>query len=179
MKKLLAALLASAAALAGPGHRPGQDQGIPHRHPRRRERPGPPASNECVRDLHRGSCSASEKVFPPADYDGVIQGLLGGTLDIAGLGASAYAKVYLTNPERSTPILVKTNSTARPATTRSVARKDSGITTLADMKGKKLGFADPNSTSGYLIPSVEIPQGNRRDDGQRRLLRRGRLHRRP
>jgi hypothetical protein len=38
-----------------------------------------------------------EKVslFPAADYDGVIQGLLGGTLDYAELGASGYAKVYL------------------------------------------------------------------------------------
>jgi phosphonate transport system substrate-binding protein len=26
------------------------------------------------------------------------------------------------------------------------------------MKGKKFGFGDPNSTSGYLVPSVEIPQ---------------------
>lgn len=25
------------------------------------------------------------------------------------------------------------------------------------MKGKRFGFGDPNSTSGYLIPSVEIP----------------------
>ncbi len=28
---------------------------------------------------------------------------------------------------------------------------------LEDMKGKKFGFGDPNSTSGYLIPSIEIP----------------------
>ncbi len=34
-----------------------------------------------------------------------------------------------------------------------VARKDSGIKTLADIKGKKLGFADPDSTSGYLDPA--------------------------
>ena len=34
-----------------------------------------------------------------------------------------------------------------------VARKDSGIKTLADIKGKKLGFADPDSTSGYLVPA--------------------------
>ena len=26
------------------------------------------------------------------------------------------------------------------------------------MKGKSFGFGDPNSTSGYLIPSVEIPK---------------------
>ena len=39
-----------------------------------------------------------------------------------------------------------------------VARADSGIKTLADMKGKKLGFADPDSTSGYLVPSVTLPK---------------------
>ena len=38
------------------------------------------------------------------------------------------------------------------------ARKDSGITSLEDMKGKTFGFGDPNSTSGYLIPSIEIPK---------------------
>jgi phosphonate transport system substrate-binding protein len=38
-----------------------------------------------------------------------------------------------------------------------VARKDSGIRTLEDLKGKKLGYADPDSTSGYLIPAVTLP----------------------
>ena len=38
------------------------------------------------------------------------------------------------------------------------ARKDSGIASLDDMEGKVFGFGDPNSTSGYLIPSIEIPQ---------------------
>ncbi len=42
-----------------------------------------------------------EKVslFPAADYDGTIQGLLGGTLDYAELGASGYAKIYLENKD--------------------------------------------------------------------------------
>ena len=39
-----------------------------------------------------------------------------------------------------------------------VASKDSGIKTLADLKGKKLGFADPDSTSGYLVPNVSLPK---------------------
>ncbi|PWJ21873.1 phosphate/phosphite/phosphonate ABC transporter binding protein [Jannaschia seohaensis] len=35
---------------------------------------------------------------------------------------------------------------------------DSGIAALSDVQGKVFGFGDPNSTSGFLIPSVEIPQ---------------------
>jgi phosphonate transport system substrate-binding protein len=37
-----------------------------------------------------------------------------------------------------------------------VVRKDSGITSLEQMKGHSLAFADPNSTSGYLIPSATL-----------------------
>ena len=101
-----------------------------------------------------------EKVslFPAADYDGVVQGLLGGTLDYAELGASGYAKVYLADPKAVEPILttIQTDgSTGYYAIM--VARKDSGIKSLEDMKGKKLGFADPDSTSGFLVPSVSLP----------------------
>ncbi|WP_419914214.1 phosphonate ABC transporter substrate-binding protein [Hoeflea sp.] len=101
-----------------------------------------------------------EKVslFLAADYDGVVQGLLGGTLDYAELGASGYAKVYLADPKAVEPILttIQTDgSTGYYAVM--VARKDSGIKTLDDMKGKKLGFADPDSTSGFLVPSVSLP----------------------
>ncbi|TDW25219.1 phosphonate transport system substrate-binding protein [Rhizobium azibense] len=102
-----------------------------------------------------------EKVsfFPAADYDGVVQGLLGGTLDYAELGASAYAKVYLANSKAVEPILttVQTDG-ATGYYSVMVARKDSGLKKLEDMKGKKLGFADPDSTSGYLVPLVTLPE---------------------
>ena len=102
-----------------------------------------------------------EKVslFPAADYDGVVQALLGGTLDYAELGASGYAKVVLANPEAVEPILttVQTDG-SKGYYSVMVARKDSGIAKLEDMKGKKLGFADPDSTSGYLVPLVTLPE---------------------
>lgn len=116
-------------------------------------------SNECVRAYTEQALGVPTKVFTPADYDGVIQGLLGGTIDMAWLGASAYAKTYLTDPEAVDVVLVKTNLDGSYAYhSIGLARKDSGITSLEDMKGKKFGFGDPNSTSGYLIPAVEIPQ---------------------
>ncbi len=97
-------------------------------------------------------------VFPAADYDGVIQGLLGGTLDYAELGASGYAKLYLENADAAEPILttVQTDGSTGYHSVM-VARKDSGMTDVMEMKGKKLGFADPDSTSGFLIPTVTLP----------------------
>jgi len=114
---------------------------------------------ECLVD-HLKEDMGFEKVslFPAADYDGVIQGLLGGTLDYAELGASGYAKTYLENPDAVEPILttVQTDGSTGYYSIM-VARKDSGMTKLEDMKGKKLGFADPDSTSGFLVPNVTLP----------------------
>ena len=102
-----------------------------------------------------------EKVslFPAADYDGVIQGLLGGTLDFAELGASGYAAVAIKDPKAVTPIL--TTQQADGSTgyySIGLALKSSGIKTIKDAKGKKLGYADPDSTSGYLVPLTQIPK---------------------
>lgn len=116
-------------------------------------------SNECLRRYTEELLGVPTKLFTPADYDGVIQGLLGGSLDMAWLGASAYAKAYLTDPNAVEPYLVKTNlDGSYTYYSIAFARKDSGITSLEGVKGKKFGFGDPNSTSGYLIPSIEIPQ---------------------
>jgi len=116
-------------------------------------------SNQCLADKAAELLGVETKLFAPADYNGVIQGLLGGTIDTAFLGASGYAKVFLTDPEAVEPILVKVNTDGGYGYySVGFARKDSGIESLDDMKGKVFGFGDPNSTSGYLIPSIEIPE---------------------
>jgi phosphonate transport system substrate-binding protein len=116
------------------------------------------ASNECLRSYAEEALGVPVALFAPADYNGVIQGLLGGTLDMAWLGASAYAAVYVENPDQVEPVLVKTNLDGSfTYYSIGIARADSGITSLADMKDNVFGFGDPNSTSGYLIPLVEIP----------------------
>ena len=114
-------------------------------------------SNECYRAAIEKELGVPVKVFTPADYDGVIQGLLGGTLDMAWLGASGYAKIFLTDPEAVTPVLTKQNLDGSTGYySIGFARADSGITSMDDAKGKAFAFAEPNSTSGYLIPGAEL-----------------------
>ena len=116
-------------------------------------------SYECLRGYTEERLGVPAKLFAPADYNGVIQGLLGGTLDMAWLGASAYAAVHLQDPEAVEAVLVKINLDGSYGYhSIGFARKDAGIESLEDMQGKVFGFGDPNSTSGYLIPSIEIPQ---------------------
>ncbi len=115
---------------------------------------------QCLSDHLKTELSVEKvSLFPAADYDGTIQGLLSGTIDYAELGASGYAKIFLADPNAVSPVLttVQTDG-ATGYYTIMVARKDSGIKTLADAKGKSIGFADPDSTSGYLIPMVDLPK---------------------
>jgi phosphonate transport system substrate-binding protein len=115
------------------------------------------ASQECYRAKLEEALGVPVKLFTPADYDGVIQGLLGGTLDMAWLGASAYAKIYLTDPTAVDLTLTKMNADGSTGYySFGFARADSGITSMEDAAGKSFAFADPNSTSGYLVPAAEL-----------------------
>jgi phosphonate transport system substrate-binding protein len=117
-------------------------------------------SYQCLVDKLPGVLGVEKvSLFPAADYDGVVQGLLGGTLDYAELGASGFAKIYLADAKAVEPILttIQTDGSMGYYSIM-VARKDKGYMTLENLKGKKLGFADPDSTSGYLVPLVTLPE---------------------
>lgn len=114
-------------------------------------------NQECFRAKIEESLGVPVKLFAPADYDGVIQGLLGGTIDYAWLGASAFAKIHLTDPAAVELKLTKQNvDDSTGYYSIGFARADSGITSMDDAKGKIFAFADPNSTSGYLVPGAEL-----------------------
>jgi phosphonate transport system substrate-binding protein len=97
------------------------------------------------------------QLFPASDYAGVLQGLLAGQLEFAGLGSSGYAGIVLQDPDAVEP-LYTTMQVDGSLGYYSVmyTRADSGIESLEDMEGRSLAFADPNSTSGYLVPSYEL-----------------------
>lgn len=99
------------------------------------------------------------ELFPASDYAGVLQGLLAGQLEFAGLGSSGYAGIVLQDETAVEP-LYTTMQIDGSLGYYSVmyVRADSDIENFEDMEGRSLAFADPNSTSGYLVPSYELAQ---------------------
>lgn len=117
------------------------------------------ARNACLQDYVEAAYGVPAKMFTFKDYAGTMESMLGGNLDYTWFGSSGYAGIYLEDPEAVVPVLTRMQPTGDTGYySVMVARKDSGITSLDDLKGKNLGFADPNSTSGYLIPSIELTE---------------------
>ena len=115
-------------------------------------------TNACLREKTEDRRGVETKLCAQADDNGVLQGRRGGTSDMAWLGASGYAKVWLNDPKAVEPVMVKVNVDGGYGYySVGFARKDANIKNLDGMKDKVFAFGDPNSTSGYLIPSIEIP----------------------
>jgi phosphonate transport system substrate-binding protein len=96
------------------------------------------------------------KMFPAADYSGVMQGFAAGQLDATEFSPAAFAGTWL-DCQCVEPVVVpqeKDGSIFYIAAM--VVRKDSGINAIDDMKGHSLAFTDPNSASGYLIPAATL-----------------------
>ena len=106
------------------------------------------------------------KLFPAADYAGVMQGIAAGQLEMAEFGASGFAGAWLDCKCVEPVVVPQENDGSTYYYSVMVVRADSGIKTLEDMKGHSLAWADPNSTSGYLIPSATLKaKGIKLDDG--------------
>jgi phosphonate transport system substrate-binding protein len=112
---------------------------------------------EAYRALLEKTFEVPVKLFPAADYAGVIQAFGAKQIELASMGASGFAGAWLDTGGNVVPLVVAVEKDGS-ISYRSVmvVKADSGINSLDDMKGRSLAFADPNSTSGYLIPSFEL-----------------------
>jgi phosphonate transport system substrate-binding protein len=97
------------------------------------------------------------RVFPAGDYAGVMQGFAARQLEIAGLGPVGYARIWLdTNGNIEPLVITQEQDGSISYVALMYARADSGITNLQQMRGRSLAWADPNSTSGFLVPRSEL-----------------------
>lgn len=88
-------------------------------------------------------------------YDEVIEKIRIKQADIAYVGPFAYVEAQDNFGVR---LIVRTLDKKKREFYHSmiITRKDSGLNTLQDFKGKSFAFTDPKSTSGFLFPMVGL-----------------------
>ena len=96
------------------------------------------------------------RVTVAADYAAVIEALRNRTADLAFTHPVGYV---LANREAKATILVRNLWHGKATfTSRIYVRKDRGITTLEELRGRTIAFVDPASSSGYIYPMVMLVQ---------------------
>lgn len=101
-------------------------------------------------------------VYRATDYSAAVEAMRTGNAQLAELGPFS----YVTARERAgaQALVVRGNRETGIGgyTSRFVVKSDSDIETLEDLQGRTFAFADPESTSGNIIPSdiilTEMPQ---------------------
>jgi phosphonate transport system substrate-binding protein len=115
--------------------------------------------NQCAKEYFDKTLGVDTKLRNSSDYSGIIQGLLGDKIDLViNMSPSAFASVEIRNPNAVdlVGIMADDNDQSKGYHSVAIVRADSPYHKLEDLKGKSFGFADPDSTSGFLIPNHEF-----------------------
>ncbi len=94
------------------------------------------------------------KVYMPTDYLGVVEALRNKTADMAFVHPAGY--VFANREAKAQIVAVDVWHGKTSYTSRIFVRKNSGIKTLEELRGKTIAFVDPGSTSGYVYPMVML-----------------------
>jgi phosphonate transport system substrate-binding protein len=96
------------------------------------------------------------RVTVASDYAAVIEALRNRTADLAFVHPVGYV---LASREAKATIVVRNLWHGKSSfTSRIYVRKESGLKTLEDLRGKTMAFIDPASSSGYTYPMVMLIQ---------------------
>jgi len=91
------------------------------------------------------------------DYNVIVDLLVKEKVQVAALGPLSYIEAKRLNPQIEAIAASITKSTGRPwYKSAIVVNSASGIKTIDDLKGKRLGFVGKLSTSGYMYPVVHL-----------------------
>jgi phosphonate transport system substrate-binding protein len=96
------------------------------------------------------------RVTVASDYAAVVEALRNRTADLAFLHPAGYV---IANRETKALIVARNLWHGKASfTSRFYVRKDAGLKTLEDLRGKTIAFVDPASSSGYIYPMVMLMQ---------------------
>jgi len=96
------------------------------------------------------------RVTVASDYAAVIEALRNRTADLAFVHPGGYV---LASREAKAMIVVRNLWHGKSSfTSRIFVRKDSGIKSVEELRGRTIAFVDPASSSGYIYPMVLLIQ---------------------
>jgi phosphonate transport system substrate-binding protein len=91
------------------------------------------------------------------DYAAVVEAMRAGQVQFASIGPANYALANKVMGDLITPVAVSRDKEGALGYYSVIAvRADSPYQSIEDIKGKSFAFADPNSTSGYAVPSYYL-----------------------
>jgi phosphonate transport system substrate-binding protein len=97
------------------------------------------------------------EVFTASDYAGIVQALSAGQIHLGRMGGAAYAAGYIDSEGEIEPLVMNVEPNGgKGYHSVLIVRADSAYKSVDDLKGKSLAWADPNSTSGYLVPNAAL-----------------------
>jgi phosphonate transport system substrate-binding protein len=115
------------------------------------------ARNQPYADYLSRKLGVPVKVVRGTDYAAVIEAMRAGQVHFASIGPANYALAHKVMGDGVAPVAVSLDKEGVNGYYSIVAvRADSPYQSLADLKGKSFAFADPNSTSGYAVPSYYL-----------------------
>jgi phosphonate transport system substrate-binding protein len=112
------------------------------------------ARNKPVAEYMTKALGVPFKVVTASDYAGTIEAMKSKKVDMAFFGPAAYAKAYEVTGGNLEAFAIQLDQNGNDKyNSVIVVKSDSPYKQLADLKGKTLAFADPNSTSGFQVPN--------------------------
>ncbi|MBD9483596.1 phosphonate ABC transporter substrate-binding protein [Pseudomonas sp. PDM14] len=121
-------------------------------------------SSQQVLDQLQAQLGMPVKPFVATDYNGVIEALRSKKLDVAYLGPFSYVLASQVADAEAFAVAVTKKTGKSAYRSLIVARAESSINSLADLKGHTFAFVDPSSTSGHLFPKAGIEQAGYQPD---------------
>ncbi len=88
--------------------------------------------------------------FAATDYAAVVEALRHGNADVGFMGSLQYVLAH--DQAGAKPLLGEIYNGSATYVSRIFVRRDSGIKSLEDLRGKSMAFVDPISSSGYMYP---------------------------
>jgi phosphonate transport system substrate-binding protein len=100
--------------------------------------------------------------YEAEDYEAVIRAFKNKEIHLAWFGPASFAQAWLVTDEKALPLAAEIDQDGGSGYFSVIIVKDSSpYKNIEDLKGKRLGFADPESTSGFHAPNFFLTEQGR------------------